>query len=245
MHGGVASGHLGEEKTLSRLKERFYWPGHWNDVKDWCNTCPNCVTRKSSGTKRRAPLQTIKAGYPMQIVAVDILGPMPETEEGYRYILVAGDYFTRWMEAYAIPNQEAKTIANKLVNELFCRFSPPEQLHSDQGKQFESDLLKEICKLLHVEKTRTTPYHPQCDGLIERFNRTLLSMLATSVKDNPFDWEKQLPKVCMAYNTSVQSSTGYTPFYLMFGRQARIPIDLMFNLDCQPEREPNEHVAEL
>ena len=94
------------------------------------------------------------------------------------------------MEAYAIPNQEAKTIANKLVNELFCRLSPPEQLHSDQGKQFQSDLLKEICKLLHVKKTRTKPYLPQFDRLIEQFNRTLMSMLATNVKDHLLDWEK-------------------------------------------------------
>ena len=88
------------------------------------------------------------AGYPMQVVAVDILGPLPETEQGNRYVLVAGDYFTKWVESYAIPDQEATTVAQKLTDEMFCRFSPPEQLHSDQGKQFESKLVEEICKLL-------------------------------------------------------------------------------------------------
>ena len=111
-------------------------------------------------------------------------------------------------------------MAEKLVDEVFLRFSPPEQLHSDQGRQFESALIAEICKLLQIRKTHTTPYHPQCDGLVEHFNRTLLSMLATCAEGHPFDWEQQLRKVCMAYNTSVQSSTGFTPFYLMFGRQA-------------------------
>ena len=125
-------------------------------------------------------------------------------------------------------------------------FSPPEQLHSDQGKQFESDLLKEICKLLHVEKTRTTPYHPQCDGLIERFNRTLLSMLATSVKGQTHLIGRSSCQKYAWHTTQVSShQQAILPFNLMFGRQARIPIDLMFNLDCQPEMEPNEHVAEL
>ena len=112
---------------------------------------------------------------------------------------------------------------------MFCRFSPPEQLHSDQGRQFESKLLHEVCNLLGIRKTKTTPYHPQCDGLVERFKRTLLDMLATTTHENPFDWENQLRKVCMAYNTSVHSSTGFTPFYLMFGRQAKLPIDLMYD----------------
>ena len=130
----------------------------------------------------------------MQIVAVDILGPLPESEAGNSYILVAGDYFTKWMEAYAIPNQETATIAKKLVDEMFCRFSPPEQLHSDQGRQFESTLMKEICDILKIKKTRTSAYHPQCDGLVERFNRTLLSMLSTTTKDHPFNWENQIRK---------------------------------------------------
>ena len=104
-----------------------------------------------------------------------------------------------------------------------CRcISPPEQLHSDQGKQFESTVMQEVCNILGMKKSRTTPYHPQCDGLVEHYNRTLLDMLATTSRDHPFDWEDQLPKVCMAYNTSIHTSTGYTPFYMMFGREARI-----------------------
>ena len=245
LHAGAIGGHLGEEKTLGRLKERFYWPGHWNEVRDWCRTCASCATRKTAAPKRRAPLQSIKVGYPMQLVAVDILGPLPESDHGNSYVLVAADYFTRWTEAYAIPNQEAKTVAEKLTNELFFRFSPPEQLHSDQGRQFESELIAEVCKLLQIQKTRTTAYHPQYDGLVERFNRTLLDMLATCTKDHPFDWENHIRKVCMAYNTSVQSTTGYTPFYLMFGRQAKLPVDLMYGTDRPLEMSPDGYAAEL
>ena len=120
----------------------------------------------------------------MQVVSVDILGPLPESEAGNSYVLVAGDQFIKWMEV-CHPNQEAITVARKITDEMFCRFSPPEQLHSDQGRQFESDFIKHICKILNVQKTRTSPYHPQCDGLVERFNRTLLHMLATTTREHP------------------------------------------------------------
>lgn len=104
----------------------------------------------------------------------------------------------------------------------------PEQLHSDQGKQFESKLIQELCKTLKISKTRTTAYHPQCDGLVERFNRTLQDMIATITVDHPFDWEEALPKVCIAYNTSIHTTTGYSPFYLMYGREPRLPIDIVY-----------------
>ena len=176
---------------------------------------------------------------------MDITGPFPESPEGNRYILVVGDYFTKWMEAYALPDQEATTVAKKLVDEFFCRFSVPEQLHSDQGKQFESKLISAICQLLQVKKSRTTPYHPQSDGLIERFNRTLTNMLASTVKENPFEWEKHLRKVCLAYNTSVHATTGHSPFFLMFGRQAQLPVDLVFKTNKAPNVSSSEYAVEL
>ena len=173
------------EKTLGKVKERFYWPGHFSDVQKWCNTCAVCAMRKTPVPRPKAKLCNISVGSPMELVAMDILGPLPETAAGNSYILVVGDYFTKWMEAYPIPNQEATTIASKLVNEFICRFSVPRQLHSDQGAQFESKVITEICKLLHIDKTRTTPYHPQSDGLIERFNRILIQMLATCADTHP------------------------------------------------------------
>jgi hypothetical protein len=245
LHAGELGGHLGEEKTLGKVKQRFYWPGMQKDVERWCRTCEACATRKTAPKKNRSPLQTIQAGYPMQVVGVDIMGPLPESEAGNSYVLVASDYFTKWVEVYAIPNQEAITVAKKLTDEMFCRFSPPEQLHSDQGRQFESDLMKEICNLLKIRKTRTSPYHPQCDGLVERFNRTLLDMLATAARRHPFSWEDHIRKVCMAYNTSVHSSTGFTPFYLMFGREAKLPIDLMYGTGDNKDMTTIEYATQL
>ena len=128
----------------------------------------------------------------MQLVAMDIFGPLPESPTCNTHILVVADYFMKWTEAYAIPNQEATTVTQKLNDEFFFRFSPPSQLHSDQSRNFESAVISEVCKLLGVVKTRTTPYHLQSDGLVEHFNRTILDMLATAANKYPFNWERQL-----------------------------------------------------
>ena len=228
LHDGPLGAHLGERKTLQKLKARFYWPGYTADTKEWCRSCEPCAQRKAPNPKPRAPLVNIQAGHPMQLVATDIVGPFPVSSSGNSYILVAADYFTRWIEAYPIPCQEAPVVTRKLVDGMFCRFSPPEQLLSDQGRQFESQLLTEVCKLLGIQKSRTTSYHPQCDGLVERWNRTLLQSLATSVSDHPENWDEFVTKICFAYNTSVHPTTGFSPFYLTFGRQARLPVDLMY-----------------
>ena len=244
-HGGAVSGHFGQRKTLSQLRHNFYWPGQGTGVKNWCRTCAVCAVRKTPIPRRRANLHTIPAGYPMQVVAVDILGPLPEMPSGNKYILVAADYFTRWTEAYGIPNQEAVTVATKLVEEMFLRFSPPVQLHSDQGAQFESNVVANVCKLLDIHKTRTTAYHPQCDGLVERFNRTLLAMLATCAQQHPSSWELHLQKVCFAYNSSEHPTTGYSPFYLMFGREAWLPVELMFVPSPTDDLPPPNYAKEL
>ena len=104
VHEGTIGGHLGEEKTLQKRKERFYWPGHWQSVREWCRTCSPCCQHKTPAPNNRAPFQGVAMGSPMQMVAVDILGPLPTTSSGNNYVLVAGEYFTKWMEAYAIPN---------------------------------------------------------------------------------------------------------------------------------------------
>ena len=247
LHGGPMGAHLGEAKTLGKLRERFYWPGHVEDVKKWCSSCELCEQRKNPTPRNKAPLVSIHTGYPMQRVATDILGPLPETQAGNSYVLVVADYFTRWVEAFAIPNQEATTVARKLVDEVFCRFSPPEQLHSDQGRQFESLLLAEVCRLLGIHKTRTTAYHPQSDGLVERWNRTLLHNLSTCVKDHPESWEDYLRPICMAYmyNTSIHPTTGFTPFYLMFGRQAKLPVELMYGTPEPESLTSTEYANQL
>ena len=173
------------------------------------------------------------------------MGPFPVTTNGNEYILVASDYFTRWVEAYAIPNQEATTVAEKLVNNMFCHFGLPEQLHSDMGAQFESRVVKEMCNMLNISKTHKTPYHPQSDGLVERANRTIQNMLTAATNTQAENWESCLPKVCLAYNTSKHMSTGYIPFYLMFGRQPKMPLDIIYGMAPGQVVEHCQYVANL
>ena len=171
----------------------------------------------------------------MERVAVDVLGPFPLSDLGNRYVIVAMDYFTKWPEAYAVPDQSAPTTADKLVMEMFCRFGAPGELHSDQGRNFEAEVFAEVCRRLGVRKTRTTPLHPQSDGLVERFNRTLAVQLAILTDRRQQDWDRHLPLVLWAYRTAVQESTKCTPAALMFGRELRTPIDLVFGAPPEPE----------
>jgi hypothetical protein len=228
LHDNPTSGHLGVTKTVERVRQRFYWCGLQQDIESWCRTCEACCRRNNPKVKPRASLVTSKIGYPGERVAMDIVGPFPKTDNGNKYILVVSDYFTRWTEAFPIPNQEASTVARVFVNEYVCRYGVPVTLHTDQGRNFESKLLKEMCEILKIDKTRTSPYHPQSDGMVERFNRTLEAMLAKYVNKNHKDWDEHLQLVMLAYRSSVHETTKQTPFFMSFGREARLPVDVMF-----------------
>ena len=226
LHNVRTAGHLDVKKTEGRIQERFYWPNYRADVRYWCRVCDLCATRKRPHNTPRAPMQLYQVGAPMERVAVDVTGPLVESDIGNKYILMVCDYFTRWTEAFALPNQEAISIAEVLVEQFFCRFGCPNQLHSDQGRNFESEIFQGVCELMGIEKTRTTPLHPQSDGLVERFNRTLKDMLSLFVEANQRDWDKHLPYLMMAYRSAVHESTGYRPVEMMLGRNMNLPVDL-------------------
>lgn len=179
----------------------------------------------------------------MERLATDILGELPRTERGNRYILVVSDYFTKWTECFAIPNMEAKTVADVIVREVVPRFAVPSVIHSDQGKQFEGHLFTEMCKLLSIKKTRTAPYHPQSDGMVERFNKTLARMLKTYVDEHQTDWDEYLPYVTMAYRSVEHETTGYSPNYLMFGREVQTPLDIMYEMPTSVKSIPENRWA--
>ena len=173
-------------------------------------------------------MQMYHVGAPLERIAIDILGPLPDTEQGNRYALIVMNYFSKWTEVHAMPDQTAEAVAHMLIKEAISRFGVPLQIHT--GRNFESVLFKEVCRLLDIDKTRTTPLRPQSDGMVERFNRTLEAMLSKFVKENQRDWDRYLPLLSMAYRSAVQESTGYTPNELMFGREIRLPVELIFGV---------------
>ncbi|CAI5690254.1 unnamed protein product [Oreochromis niloticus] len=243
-HGSTGSGHFGVSKTLRRLRQGYYWGQQRRDVEDFCRSCDACSSHKGPQDQSRAQLQQQPAGAPMERVAVDVMGPFPRTDRGNRYVLVAMDYFTKWPEAYAIPDQEAETVADVLVEGMFSRFGTAETLHSDQGRNFESKVFAAMCERLGIKKTRTTPLHPQSDGLVERFNRTLAQQLAILTSEHQQDWDYHLPLILMAYRSAVQDSTQCTPALLMLGRELRTPAELAFGKPPDaPEAPPGRDYA--
>ncbi len=229
LHSSKAAAHMGRDKTLPRLRDRYFWYGMAADVRAFLRKCVQCAQRKNPPKKSRAPLQQYRVGAPMERIAVDILGPLPETDQGNIYIMVLGDYWTRWMECYAIPDQQAETVAQKFVEEFVCRFGVPLELHSDQGRNFESSVFQEMCRILGITKTRTTPYNPKSDGMVERFNRTIINAVSLMIQPHQHqrDWDLYLPYVGMAYRSSVQASTQESPNMMMLGRETTMPIDLI------------------
>ena len=187
-------------------------------------------------------MQLYQVGAPMERIAVDIAGPLPITTQGNRYICVVMDYFTKWPEAYALPNHEAETVAEVLVDQFFTRFGVPGELHSDQGREFESQVFQECCQLLGLRKTRTTPLRPQSDRMVERFNRTLTQVLATYCAEGQTNWDCRLPALLMAYRSAEHEATSYTPARLMLGRELQLPVDLATGRppdDYHPPSPPN------
>ena len=165
---------------------------------------------------------------PLQRVALDIIGPLdPSTTRGNHYIMVIVDYCTKWVEVMPMVDQTAQTCAWHFVEDFVCQLGIPEQLHSIQGRQFESALFQEMCRLLRINKTRTTALHPQSDGQTERANRTLLDLLAKLVKENESSWDEQLPYALVAYRSSVHRVTEETPNRLMLGREVGTPLSLL------------------
>ena len=151
LHSSSIGGHLGITKTVDRVRRRFYWPGYKREIRTWCRKCDKCSSKKAGATRKHAPLQQEAVGAPMERVALDIIGPLKTTDKGNEYILVI-DYFTKWMEAFPIPDHTAITVAECLVEQFISRYGVPRQLHSDQGPEFESRLFQEICRLLGIVK---------------------------------------------------------------------------------------------
>ena len=244
-HDARTAGHFYFWKTLNRVKRRFCWPGMRRDIQIYCRACSVCATKKTAGRRPKAEMRRYDVGLPMEEVAIDLMGPFTESSSGNKHVLVVVDSFSKWMEAYPVPNIEAKTVAEKLVLEFFSRFGVPRQIKSDRGRQFECELFREMCSLLEVEHKMSTPFHPQGNSRVERMVKVVGNLISVFCRDYD-EWDRNLPLLTLAYRSTVHEVTGFTPNYVMTGREVNLPLDVMLGMHEEGERKTlPEYVQKL
>jgi transposase InsO family protein len=227
-------GHLGAERVYQLARTRFYWPNMRDEIARFVTACCPCLKDKRPQYQTRSPLSSLTSSCPFELLSVDFL--KLEKAGGYEYLLVIVDHFTRYAEVYPTRSKSAKAAATKLYNEFILRYGYPQRVHSDQGGEFVNAIWDELSAICDVKRTTTTPYHPQANGQCERFNRTIVQMLRTLEDDHKRSWHRYAQKLAHAYNCTTNDATGFTPFYLLFGRNPRLPIDLLFE-SLHPEEK--------
>ena len=232
-HNKNFSSPFAECKLYVTLRKKYWWNGMRAEVHKHCRACLVCATRKGPGRQKRPPLQPIPIGGPFHRIGVDVL-QLPLSFDGNKYAVVFMDYFTKWPEVFAVPDQQATTIARSLVEEVVARHGVPELLLSDRGPNFLSELTCEVCKLLGIQKVNTSGYHPQSDGMVEKFNGTITNMLSKCVEKHGRDWDKRIPYLMFAYRVAVQESTQDSPFFLLYGRDPRTPTETALSQPTTP-----------
>jgi len=190
----------------------------------------------------KAPLKSNVTGVPLEKVGLDLIGPLPVSNKGNKFIMSVQCYFTKWVEMYPLPDMKVETIASALVNEFICRYGLMRKLVTDQGRQFESKLFQELCKRLDIVKLRSTAFHPETCGLVERMNRSIEDMLSKYISVNQKDWDEWIPILLLAYRSSVHASTGKTPYQMMFGHNPRLPIDILYGHGPEGNKEYSSEV---
>ena len=230
-HESFTGGHFGVKRTYDVIYDRYYWEGMYADVERYCNECLVCARRKSPHRQRQVQMGTmVAATRPFEVLEIDFVGPLPKSMSGNEHILVCTDGAgTRWVEAWAVAEASAETVAQLIVEEICCRYGCPKKIHSDRGAAFLSALCDKLYQLLQIEKSATTAYHPQANARVERFNGVLVDRLAMFASER--DWDAYIPYALAAYRCSYNASTGFTPHYLLFGREMVMPTDVLMNVD--------------
>ncbi|UYV70128.1 K02A2.6-like, partial [Cordylochernes scorpioides] len=245
-HNHMICGHLGVTRTMHRLKDKYFWPSMLKDVVEYVRTCHLCQSRKGSNQLPAGLLHPIPASnYPFERVGIDFLGPLPSTKNRKKWMIVLTDYYTKYAETKAVIDATASEVAKFLTENVILKHGAPRYLISDRGSQFTSNLVKEITKICQIQHCLTTSYHPQTNGLTERLNRTLINMISMYVNVDQRNWDEILPFITHAYNTTIQETTKYSPFFLLYGRE---PVSILddTNIFIEPDSEDyDEYVSKL
>ena len=219
----VNMGHLGKDRTLQLIRNRFYWPKMEDDVTHFVTKVCSCVKTKKPHIVSVAPMQTFSSAAPLELIGLDFLH-LDTCSGGHQYLLVLTDHFSKFVQVYPTTNKSVKAAADRLYNDFMLRYGLPGKILHDQGREFENNLFSQLSKYCGIKRLRTTPYHPQTNGQTERMNQTILAMLKTLPEYHKTQWKNHVNKLVHACNCTKHCSTGYSPYYLMFGNVPPLPI---------------------
>ena len=222
--------HQGQRRSTALMQECFWWPGMTRDLRNRIKKCGHC--RKYEAAPPVAPMKPLACSGPGELLHVDFTSieetvPLKE-DPVIRNVLVLQDHFSKYVVAYVVKDQTAHTAAETLRNGYFRLFGAPAYLVSDQRKAFTGHVITHLCELYGVQKLRTSPYHAQTNGQVERMNQTIIRMIGKLEEDRKACWSKHLPELLLAYNATSSTVIRYSPYYLLFGRRPRIPVDYLF-----------------
>ncbi len=232
-HGGLA--HFGLKTTREMVQAAHWWPTMYLDIAAYVKACDAC--QRYNREKIKKDFIQMQVGQVFERVALDFVGPLPETEAGNKYILVATEAMTRWPIARASPSADAETAANFLYQDVILQFGAPATILTDRGTHFLNNMMQTLTDVLEIRHNKTTGYHPQTNGLTERFNGTLCRALAKCAYETGVDWDCFIPTILFAYRVRKQSTTKQSPFFLMYGIEPKIPTLLQTTLDAFTSRE--------
>src|SRR3989440_2638265 len=221
-HNHPTGGHFGKDATYNKINTRFWWKGMYKDIEEYIRTCDSCQRRGNKGGS--GYLNPIKVGKPFERIGIDFVGPLERTRKGNKYILVATDYLTKWPEAKAMKEATAENVIEFIYKRIICRHGCPKIILSDRGTHFRNKLVDGLCEKFRIKHKLSSPYHPQTNGLVERFNRTLCESLA-KVSEKEDKWDEHIESVLFAYRTIKHNTTKKTPFYMVYGKEAILPIE--------------------
>ena len=237
--------HLATKRVYEALRLKYFWPRMHQQVDDYVRSCDRCQRIKTRNQNHKAPLTPMPVVDTFDRWHIDIL-ELTQTKDGYRYVLLVVDSFSKWSEAFAIKTQDASVIAKVLYEEIFTRYGCPKVLLSDRGQAFMSKLVSALCEIFHVKRHYTSSYHPQTNSTVERQNSTLAQCLRAYCRKDHNNWPSLLPGIMMAFRMSPSTeSTEYSPYYLLFGKEMNLPFDVAVTPKENMGRAAKEHIAEV
>lgn len=240
MHNDPTAGHFAVDIMFEKIRNRYYWPQMFDDITKYVQACDSCQRR--GRPQKHTKLHPIPVGQPFERIGIDIVGPLNRTARAKKYIVVAIDYLTKWPEAKAIPEATADQVAKFIYEQIICQHGCPQKILSDRGTHFNNEMIRCLLQKFEINHILSTPYHPQTNGLVERFNRTLCESLAKlALRTN--DWDLFIAPTLFAYRTSKHSTTKIEPFYLVYGRSAKLPVDS--EVDNENNETLNDRLLQL